>query len=105
MRKMKNWYGESMTEQEPVFFLHLIIILTDLYGGTPSNVAAIYAPRKNYTVISGVNFPILIEAEMSRTPEECEDSQSCGTMAERLISAGTAGISDIRKIMEEMRKK
>ena len=81
------------------------IILTDLYGGTPSNVAAIYAPRKDYTVISGVNFPILIEAEMSRTPEECEDSQSCGTMAERLISAGTAGISDIRKIMEEMRKK
>lgn len=80
------------------------IILTDLYGGTPSNVSAVYALRKNYTVVSGVNLPILIEAEMSRT-EECEDSEGFKTLAERLISAGTGGISDIRKIMEEMRKK
>jgi mannose/fructose-specific phosphotransferase system component IIA len=81
------------------------IILTDLYGGTPSNVSAIYATRKNYTVVSGVNLPILIEAEMSRTPEGLEDSEGFETLAERLISAGTGGISDIRKIMEEMRKK
>ena len=74
------------------------IILTDLFGGTPSNISAIYATKKNYTVISGVNLPILVEAEMSRTESGNED------MTERLISAGTSGIVNIRKIMEEMKK-
>ena len=74
------------------------IILTDLFGGTPSNISAIYATKKNYTVISGVNLPILVEAEMSRTESGNED------LTERLISAGTSGIVNIRKIMEEMKK-
>lgn len=43
-----------------------ILILVDLFGGTPSNVCAFFA-KKGYPVMSGVNLPILLGAEMYRS--------------------------------------
>ena len=47
------------------------LILTDLFGGTPSNVSALFAKR-GYYVMTGTNLPILLEAEMFRTREDWE---------------------------------
>lgn len=44
------------------------LILTDLFGGTPSNVSAVFAKR-GFQVMTGMNLPILLEAEMYRTNE------------------------------------
>lgn len=42
------------------------VILTDLYGGTPSNVATMLSKVYDVRCISGVNLPMLIEAIMMR---------------------------------------
>jgi len=38
-----------------------VIILTDMFGGTPCNIAASIQDRPNMEVIAGVNLPMLIK--------------------------------------------
>ena len=38
-----------------------VIILTDLFGGTPSNLAISLIGKKNIEVITGINLPMLIK--------------------------------------------
>ena len=38
-----------------------VIILTDMFGGTPSNLAISVMEAKNIEVIAGVNLPILVK--------------------------------------------
>lgn len=38
-----------------------IILLTDLFGGTPSNIAISFLNHKNIEVVSGVNLPMAIK--------------------------------------------
>lgn len=75
------------------------IILTDLFGGTPSNTAAAFATKKNYTVLSGLNLAMLIEAEMQRNVMTGEE------LAEDITLAARDGVKNIRIIMEERKKK
>lgn len=37
-----------------------VLILTDIYGSTPSNIAARLSKRKNIVLVAGVNLPMLI---------------------------------------------
>ena len=43
-----------------------VIILTDLFGGTPSNLAISLMKTENVEVIAGVNLPMLIRLEGAR---------------------------------------
>ena len=43
-----------------------VIILTDLFGGTPSNLAISLMKSEKVEVIAGVNLPILIRLEGAR---------------------------------------
>ena len=43
-----------------------VIILTDLFGGTPSNLAISLMKTQNVEVIAGVNLPMLIRLEGAR---------------------------------------
>lgn len=38
-----------------------ILILTDMFGGTPSNVCLSFLAKENVEVVSGVNLPMLIK--------------------------------------------
>ena len=38
-----------------------VVLLTDLFGGTPSNLAISVMGRKNVEVIAGVNLPMLVK--------------------------------------------
>ena len=45
-----------------------VIVLTDMFGGTPSNLAISIMERGNYEVIAGANLPMLIKlAEVRKT--------------------------------------
>jgi len=37
-----------------------VLILTDIYGSTPCNIAAEFLDNKNRTLVSGLNLPMLI---------------------------------------------
>lgn len=69
-----------------------VIIFTDIYAGTPSNVAAILAKQKGYQVICGMNLPMLIEAEMHRHDISFEE------LIEKIITAGNDSIRNITSI-------
>ncbi|WP_152657230.1 PTS sugar transporter subunit IIA [Oceanobacillus sp. CFH 90083] len=69
------------------------IIFTDIFGGTPSNIAATFS--KNHYAVSGVNLPMIVEAEMSRTQMEISD------LMQKIIHSASDGIRNITKIMNE----
>lgn len=68
-----------------------LLILTDMFGGSPSNVAMAYLDNKNVEVITGVNLPMLIKAFTARkdtsSPQELAKLSS-NTAKESIIIAG-----------------
>ncbi|HLS52511.1 MAG TPA: PTS sugar transporter subunit IIA [Tissierellaceae bacterium] len=55
-----------------------VIILTDLFGGSPSNVAALKLGEKNIESLTGVNLPMLIEVLNSRETSSLKDLAKLG---------------------------
>ena len=49
-----------------------VILLTDMFGGTPSNLAISLLGRPNLEVIAGVNLPMLIKLASVRGRETLE---------------------------------
>lgn len=49
-----------------------VIILTDMFGGTPSNLSYSFLEEGQVEVISGVNLPILLKAVNSRSKLDME---------------------------------
>ena len=49
-----------------------VVILTDMFGGTPSNLAMSVLGRGRVEVIAGVNLPMLIKLASLRTHEPLE---------------------------------
>ena len=50
-----------------------VIILTDLFGGTPSNLAISLMKSENIEVIAGVNLPMLIKLATSRKEQPLDE--------------------------------
>ena len=46
-----------------------VVILTDMFGGTPSNLAISCMGRPNVEVIAGINMPMLVK--LAKIREEC----------------------------------
>ena len=46
-----------------------VVVLTDMFGGTPSNLAISTMDRKGVEVIAGVNLPMLIKLASVRATE------------------------------------
>ena len=49
-----------------------VIILTDMFGGTPSNLSFSFLEEGHIEVLSGVNLPILIQAVNTRKKMELD---------------------------------
>ena len=59
-----------------------VILLTDMFGGTPSNLAISFMENPNIEVIAGVNVPMLIKLAQIRKTK---------SLAEVIIEAQEAG--------------
>ena len=64
---------------------HGVLILTDLYGGTPSNIAAKLIVQGKVEVVAGVSLPMLIRALTYR-------EKSLDVMITKAISGGCEGV-------------
>lgn len=51
-----------------------VIILTDMFGGTPSNLAIAVMEKANAEVLAGVNLPMLIKLATVRADEDLADA-------------------------------
>jgi len=72
-----------------------VLILTDMFGGTPNNVSLVFLEKNRVEVVTGVNLPMLIKAATSRKnydlPElarlVCQAGRDAISVAGELISA------------------
>jgi PTS system mannose-specific IIA component len=64
-----------------------VIILTDMFGGTPSNLSYSFLEEGSVEVISGVNLPILLKAVTARKKMNME------TLTAALVDHGKKSIS------------
>lgn len=65
------------------------LVMSDLFGGTPSNVSAAVASQRKIAAVSGVSLCMLIEALSLRFSMGGED------LAEAVIQAGKSGCKNI----------
>jgi len=72
-----------------------VIILTDMFGGTPSNLAISVMPKGKIEVIAGVNLPMLIKLAEVRSKGDLMAS------AEAASEAGRKYISIASQLLEK----
>ena len=78
-----------------------VIILTDMFGGTPSNLSLSFLEEGRIDVLTGVNLPVLIRAEKMRKENDlaqlAESIQDYGKKSISLASGVLKGNKKSRK--------
>jgi mannose/fructose/sorbose-specific phosphotransferase system IIA component len=69
------------------------LVLIDLFGGTPYNVAARQVLKENVECITGANLPMLLELVMSR------DGASLSELAEEIAQAGQESVKNLGPLL------
>ncbi len=60
-----------------------VVVLTDMFGGTPSNLAISIMDEEKIEVIAGVNLPMLIKLATARETESLSDAVASAQEAGR----------------------
>jgi mannose PTS system EIIA component len=59
------------------------VVLTDMFGGTPSNLSLTFLEKGRVEVVTGVNLPMLIRLASLREEEEGDDLREVAAQAMR----------------------
>jgi len=71
-----------------------VLILTDMFGGTPSNLSLSFLREGKIEVLTGVNLPMIIAIVQNRA------NFKVAALAEKAQEAGKMGISLASKLLE-----
>lgn len=71
-----------------------VLVLTDLIGGSPCNVASMSLAEKPYQLLSGFNLPMLIEILSSR-----DQVSSAEELAAVGLQSGSDGIRNVNELL------
>jgi PTS system mannose-specific IIA component len=69
-----------------------VVLLTDMFGGTPSNLAISMMERKGVEVIAGVNLPMLVKLAKVRSNQPLADAVNCAEAAGRKYIAAASHV-------------
>ncbi len=69
-----------------------VVLLTDMFGGTPSNLAISMMERKGVDVIAGVNLPMLVKLAKVRSNQPLADAVCCAETAGRKYIAAASHV-------------
>jgi PTS system mannose-specific IIA component len=69
-----------------------VVVLTDILGGTPCNLAVSLADRKTIDVIAGVNLPLLVKMAKIRSSEPLAEAVDHAAAAGRKYIAAASDI-------------
>jgi PTS system mannose-specific IIA component len=72
-----------------------VLVLTDMFGGTPSNISLSFLDDRRVEVVTGVNLPMLIKLGTLREEKSLED------LARYIKDYGQRNISMAREILPE----
>lgn len=70
-----------------------VVILTDMFGGTPSNLALSVMPKTNAVVLAGMNLPMLVKLVSMR---------ESATLLDAVSEAAAAGRKYIQLVTENL---
>jgi len=69
-----------------------VVLLTDMFGGTPSNLAISMMERKGVEVIAGVNLPMLVKLAKVRSNQPLADAVDCAEAAGKKYIAAASHV-------------
>jgi PTS system mannose-specific IIA component len=69
-----------------------VVLLTDMFGGTPSNLAISMMSRPGVEVIAGVNLPMLVKLAKVRSSKCLEEAVDCAQNAGRKYIAAASHV-------------
>lgn len=69
-----------------------VVLLTDMFGGTPSNLAISQMDRKGVEVIAGMNLPMLVKLAKVRSNLVLADAVDCAQVAGRKYIAAASHV-------------
>ncbi|MFQ3621986.1 MAG: PTS sugar transporter subunit IIA [Acetobacteraceae bacterium] len=69
-----------------------VVLLTDMFGGTPSNLAISAMARKGVEVLAGVNLPMLVKLASVRSTHPLGQAVSCAQDAGRKYIASASSL-------------
>ncbi len=72
-----------------------VLILTDMFGGTPANMTLAFMDEGNVEIVTGVNLPMLIRLCQCRG-----DGQSLHEVADSVVEYGRKSISQACTILQ-----
>ena len=74
-----------------------VVVLTDMFGGTPSNLAISFMERAKVEVIAGINLPMLIKLASLRHTEPLQQAVAGAQEAGRkYINVASQLLADVR---------
>jgi len=82
-------YQKALTYIEKLNQADGVLVITDMYGSTPSNIATKLA-QDNVTIITGINLPMLVRVMNYPT-------LSLEKLANKAVSAGQTGVIAVEK--------
>lgn len=71
-----------------------VLVLTDMFGGTPSNLSFSFLKEETVEVLTGVNLPMVVEVAQNR------ESLTLSELGERAQQAGIKGITLAGKLLK-----
>ena len=69
-----------------------VVLITDMFGGTPSNLAISQMDRKGVEVIAGMNLPMLVKFAKVRSNLPLADAVDCAQAAGRKYIASASHV-------------
>ncbi len=69
-----------------------VVLLTDMFGGTPSNLAISMMDRPGIEVIAGVNLPMLVKLAKVRSKQTLGECVDCAQAAGRKYIAAASHV-------------
>jgi PTS system mannose-specific IIA component len=76
-----------------------VLVLTDMFGGTPSNLALSFLDRDTVEVVTGINLPMVIAVAHSR------EGHSLSEVANMAMTAGRRSISLASELLKPNEEK
>ena len=74
-----------------------VVVLTDMFGGTPSNLAISLMDHPGVEVIAGVNLPMLIKLAKVRSSQPLAEAVECAQEAARKYIAAASEVLQAHK--------
>ena len=72
-----------------------VLLLTDMFGGTPSNLSFSFLKEEMVEVLTGVNLPMVVEAAQKR------ENLTLSELGEKAQEAGMKGIALAGKMLKK----